>query len=1850
MNSIDYSAFQSSSFSLDQKLEKARAELLDLGARNRLLNIPRSKNSRFLDVIDERSDQIYKLFVQDKKVFTFLHGKASKGEEDEFDDEPNDEDEYIYHFDEKNNDEIQSQHLDTKLQTKLTAKGLQKRLLDLYHDSKTLEEEQGVNILYLALGMLKWVDPINKDNVRYAPLILVPVSLERGSAGERFKLKARVEEIIPNLSLEAFLEKIHHITLPEMQIDENDEINVAEYMDAVSQAVSLKTDWEVRRNDIILGLFSYAKFLMYRDLDPLNWPEDEPLTSKYLIRALMADGFEADDGLISEDCQIDPIISPKDMLHIMDSDSSQTLAIHEVRKGKNLVIQGPPGTGKSQTIANIIASAIADGKSVLFVAEKMAALEVVKRRLDQSGVGDACLELHSNKANKRILLEELKRVWELGSPRGEHPDELLEDLTETRDALNAHPARLHKLHEPSRLTPYQVMGQLVRLHQAGQSPTDFHLHEFETWNNNDLIKRLSLLKELIERADDIGLSKSHPWYGVGREEILPGEIERLIPRLLALDSQLNEFNLNLAAIAQTVGLPQRPEYFSDTEKLLTVASNIHNAPDFGDKSLIASVWASSLSDIKMLIDLGANYQERFNEVENHIYVGEVDASLFSLRDELKTVPENLLSSGFAASHTLIVLLPKIYDQVHKLISELGTQSAYHSPQEIKRLIDLSLRVATAPNASPEAFIASVWEHGVDQAADLVSAIARFQEVKQKIEPHILDIAWDTDLIQARHNLAIHTGVFRFLNGEWRRSRALVRSIFRDASQTPLQQIALLDEVILAQTLKKSITESNEFGSKAFSHHWRGENSDSESLRALVEWMATLKDVGSEARHLAGRLSDRDSVKHLSNQLRQTIEQANIELNQLWLAFGVSPEVWFDNHYSIHRVPLSYTEALAQKLVRIDQVSRQVLREPAVNLQERLSFIEQLISLQQLKKNIELNNEIAVAAFSESWKACNSDWQKLAAGCSWFEEFGDLRFIVATIPDREAVLEKAKMLHEESQNIRQILNVISKELNSSPEILFNIDTLDVLAISAVANKLSSWIEHAEQLSKWVSWQHRVVKARSQGLSEVIDRLEDGRLPLAICYTAVEYTYYESLFKLMIEQDPSLVRFDGELHSRTVARFAELDCKRIKAASLEVVRAHHRRIPSKGGAGPVGVLRAEMARKRGHMPIRQLMLKAGPAIQALKPVIMMSPLSVAQFLIPGKQKFDLLVMDEASQIQPVDAIGAIARCQQVVVVGDERQLPPTSFFARMTEASNDEDDTSQVADIESILGLFVARGLPQRMLRWHYRSRHQSLIAVSNSQFYENKLYIVPSPYTQEAGMGLSFHHIPNGVFESGGSNSNPIEAKQVAAAILEHSYKNPNLSLGVATFSVSQRRAIQDELERLRRLNPQYEDFFHSHPSEPFFIKNLENIQGDERDVIMISVGYARNTQGYLAMRFGPLGSQGGERRLNVLISRAKRRCEVFASITDEDIDLERAKGIGIFAFKLFLQYARTGRLSMAHQSGRLMDSIFEVQVATALQNKGYQVHPQVGIAGFFIDLAIADPDMPGRYLLGIECDGSSYHSSRSARERDRLRQAVLEDHGWIIHRIWSTDWFQRPEEQLRYVINAIETAKITLEQRAEHGHNAQLAVPVEIITVEREDVIEVGLDHAVNTVQQSSEDYKEAQPETSFTYALHETPSGILADLIEKVVELESPVHISEVIVRLRTAWGLQRAGARIESVVNNAAKIACKKGKIYESGDFLLHREAEIKIRNRQNVSSSGLRKPEMISPLEIARGIVDVVKANLGATEEEIITTVSRMLGFKSTSSTLKKTISEVITQELQMGNLKQNDALIVIEEALS
>ncbi|WP_245491714.1 DUF3320 domain-containing protein [Mesorhizobium sp. M7A.F.Ca.CA.004.02.1.1] len=1177
------------------------------------------------------------------------------------------------------------------------------------------------------------------------------------------------------------------------------------------------------------------------------------------------------------------------------------------------------------------------------------------------------------------------------------------------------------------------------------------------------------------------------------------------------------------------------------------------------------------------------------------------------------------------------------------------------PDTLAGLLRLAVtgeRVAAAPDASPEAFAATVWDSGLEQAGDLADSVATLEAARADLQGKVVDAAWSTEVAAARQALATHTGILKALNGDYRRATALARTIVVDPSAPATQIVGLLDLLMKGQAAAARVREGDAFGRSAFGADWRGERSASAPLLALVEWMRTLRGLGPEPRIIAGRMAERSEAGARAARVRKVIEIGRPIIEGFWNDLGHLASSMLGDVASAERASLQLMEAKASTVAQADDASRQVLTDVPDLITERVELLRRLGRLQALAQGIDAGESLGKFVFGSSWHGRGSDWAALTQAELWLKENGSIRHLAARLPERIEIANSARSAREAAQAAARELKALTGDLKADAPSLFGVVDFPDVAIGEVVSRLQGWLDHQEQLSKWVAYEERSETARKAGLGQLIDGLANGQITTGSARSVFDMAYYERMFLAMATDEPELARFDGELHSRAVRDFADLDRQRIKAGAIEVVTAHHRKIPSRdGGAGPVGLLRSEMARRRGHMPIRQLMQKAGPAIQALKPVFMMSPLSVAQFLSPGRMSFDLLVMDEASQIQPVDALGSVARASQVVVVGDERQLPPTTFFAKMTgsQSEDDEGEGAQVADIESILGLFTARGLPQRMLRWHYRSRHQSLIAVSNSQFYENRLFIVPSPYTQEAGMGLRFHHVPEGVFDSGGTGTNPVEARAVAEAIIRHAKVNPQETLGVATFSVSQRRAIQDELEALRRLNPDTEEFFHAHPSEPFFVKNLENVQGDERDVIMISVGYAKNAQGYMAMRFGPLGAEGGERRLNVLISRAKRSCEVFASITDEDIDLERGKGKGIFAFKLFLHYARTGRISLAQVTVREMDSIFVEQVANALIEMGYQVHAQVGIAGFFIDLAVADPERPGRYILGIECDGAEYHSSRSARDRDRLRQSVLEDHGWIIHRIWSADWFQRPREQLERTILAIEAARKELDERAELGVQRNRAVAVQVVTVDRGNVTEIGLE-STNGSETPNRAYEEAELKRPGSFELHETPSGIMAGLVEQVVATETPIHVDEIVSRIRDAWGLQRAGGRIQDAIERGVSIAQRGGSVARRGNFCFKPGVPVRLRDRSGVVSAGLRKPEMIAQDEVAQGAMEVVKSNLGATEEEIATGVARMLGFKATSAQLRQLISAGVADLVAKGVLRSQDGLLVAGESAS
>ncbi|MER0240085.1 DUF3320 domain-containing protein [Fulvimarina sp. MAC8] len=1852
MSEANSSLYQSS-LPIEEKLERARTELLDLSARNRLLNVPRqSKSAKSIEVVDERSAEVYRLLVKEAKAFTFLAGRPDRNPSDGSEPSSPEEEEPSVDLslpddlDETTDEEGRlKRHLDTKLQTRMTPKGLQKRLLDLYHDARTLEEEQGVNVLFLALGMLRWVDPNNKENIRHAPLVLVPVRLERGTAGERFRLRVRPEDQTSNLSLEAYLDRVHKLRLP--SFEGGDEFDPDAYFREVTTAVSTKDDWSVLPDDIVLGFFSFSKFLMYRDLDPENWPADGRITDQSTIRSLLSDGFEAGEPLLSEDERIDRHIDPAEMLHIVDSDGSQTLAVHDVRRGRDLVIQGPPGTGKSQTIANVIASAVADGKTVLFVAEKMAALEVVKRRLDNAGVGDACLELHSNKANKRGLLEELRRTWELGSPRGEFPSSLAGKLREARDVLNLHAERMHVPHAASGLTPYQVFGALTKLRQEGQRPVDLTLDGATRWSPDDLSARRRLLVELTQRVDEIGLPVRHPWHGVGLDLVLPTTLERLLPRIEALRSAVAELETEYGELAGTLELEPKPSEFSGATALHERADILARAPDLSPDAFRAGAWDERSGAIADLVTAGADFRRQSESLGDAVPPSALDTSIEGLEAQLVWLPRDFPAAAFDRAAELADLLPRLRAEADRLASELGVSAPVDTLAAVSRLVTTGERVAAAPDASPEAFAATVWDQGVEQAGDLAEAVETLERSRAAMGDRILDVAWTTEVSAARQALATNTGFLKSLNGDYRKAKALVRSILRNPDMPTQEVVDLLDTLMKGQAAARRVREDDAFGRSAFGADWRGERSASSPLLALVDWMRTLRGLGAEPRLIAGRLAERQVVgEHAALVLRQ-VDAIKPLLEMLWTDLGTAAGPAFDNAVSADRAPLNIIEARARNLAWANGLCREVMLSVPEALSERLSLVERIAQWQAAAQSIDERATLGEEAFGSAWRGKASDWNALAGAVEWIRAHGDLRHLAARLPDRAVVAERAGRAVAASDAAQRTLAEVASFLMADARSLFGAEGYANVALDRCRERMETWLANAEQLSKWVSYRDRADRARADGMSVFVDHLEDGRLSTAETLPSFEIAYHEAILDELIRVNPELGRFDGNLHSRQVREFANLDRERIKAASLEVVRSHHRRIPPRdGGVGPVGILRGEMAKRSRHMPIRQLMQKAGPAVQALKPVMMMSPLSVAQFLTPGKLAFDLLVMDEASQIQPVDALGAIARTRQVVVVGDERQLPPTKFFSKMTggDDEDDDEDGARVGDIESILGLFTARGLPQRMLRWHYRSRHQSLIAVSNTQFYQNKLFIVPSPYTAEAGMGLRFHNVPDGVFDSGGTSVNAVEARTVAEAVIRHAKTNPEQSLGVATFSVSQRRAIQDEVELLRRLNLDTEEFFHAHPSEPFFVKNLENVQGDERDVIMISVGYAKNAQGHMAMRFGPLGAQGGERRLNVLISRAKRRCEVYASITDEDIDLERGKGAGILAFKLFLHYARTGRLSLAQSTERDMDGVFEEQVANALQAKGYQVHPQVGIAGIFIDLAVSDPERPGRYLIGIECDGASYHSSRSARDRDRLRQAVLEDHGWIIHRIWSTDWFQRPQEQLERTVTAIEAAKAELDERMERGLAAHRAVPIEIVTVDRGEVTEVGLGDAVPEDRAAATAYVEATLTRPGPYELHETPVGKMADLVAQVVQVETPVHINEVVARIRDAFGLQRAGARIQAAVEQGVKQAVANRGIIQDGDFLSLADTEPTVRDRRDTLSQGLRRPEMLPLDELKVGILRIVIDNFGATDDEVAGALSRQLGFKATSAQLRAVIGACVEVLLNEGLLQRQDQMLV------
>ncbi|RIK41093.1 MAG: DUF3320 domain-containing protein, partial [Chloroflexi bacterium] len=505
------------------RLETARRDLLDLSLRNNLLNY-RLLKSRGVEVVDESPVEVFRLLAREGRTLTFQPAPEQTQLDLQIAAPPTPE-------------ETATRQTDRYLQTAEAAPRLQERLLKTYYTARTYIEEQGVNILYLALGMLEWYEADNARERRRAPLLLLPVTLERSDIRDRFHLQASGEDIGENLSLAAMLSTNFGLTAP--PLPEADDLEIDAYFDAYAAVVARQPRWAIDRSAIALGFFSFGKFLMYRDLAPSSWAADAQPADHPVIRALLQDGFQEEPSPFSEDTFLDIMLRPGELHEVLDADSSQTLALLDARAGRHLVIQGPPGTGKSQTIANLIAESIASGKTVLFVAEKLAALEVVKRRLDAIGLGDACLELHSHKINKKTVLAELQRTLELGRPQATDRAENLQQLSEVRERLNAYCEAINQPIGASGVTPFQALGALARLQQEPGSDAwpQLAVPHIALWNRADAARRTAIAEEFQLRIARMGAPSAHPFWGVGLQVLLPTDETQLKTQLAdALES------------------------------------------------------------------------------------------------------------------------------------------------------------------------------------------------------------------------------------------------------------------------------------------------------------------------------------------------------------------------------------------------------------------------------------------------------------------------------------------------------------------------------------------------------------------------------------------------------------------------------------------------------------------------------------------------------------------------------------------------------------------------------------------------------------------------------------------------------------------------------------------------------------------------------------------------------------------------------------------------------------------------------------------------------------------------------------------------------------------------------------------------------------------------------------------------------------------------------------------------------------------------------------------------------------------------------------------------------------------
>ncbi|MEV8266226.1 DUF4011 domain-containing protein [Microbacterium sp. NPDC076911] len=1673
--------------------------------------------------------------------------------------------------------------------------------------------DRGLSVLYLALGSLHWQE-LNGD-ARVSPLVFLPVELRSDGPKRPQRVFPSNEDMVVNPALDIRLRE-HGVFLPDQATIESlmAEGGVAA-VEAIVGSLDLPKEWHVEPL-CVLSAFMFAKEAMFRDLEA---NEDKVLASS-LVQALAGGSDEVRERLVfapadSED--IDTIAPPEQVPLILDADSSQRVAIAAAANGRSFVLDGPPGTGKSQTIANIIATLVSDGKRVLFVSEKAVALDVVRDRLAARGLAPLLFELHSHKATRAEVakslgqaLSEKPTIVEVGAAGG------TERVMELRQALTAYASAMNERRGPIEWSLHEALGKATTLPKVDWLPRAVLSVSSLTPSTWD---RISDLGEAIGKSwNHVKLGERHLWHGIQELAGLEydvGAARRALEDLVIASDTVSP-QRGLLGLAGT----------NDWQRLESLAVLLHEGdPDWQDKAWVATASREELDSLRQLLEDADHALQADRVASEHLgawrllagmeRIPEASANLKVLFQEIETSPISVTDERAELVLTWLEKTRELAERAATLASALGLQlprymgdlgvvhelaaQIYDSPplvpswltglgvaslvKSLDELEDSQRAERAASEASNVSFLPSISDIDVTPINDRWDALPGWRraivgpsaEDRKSIAPHAR--------VKPRAAVGLVNAALAWQEARQRRDRAAiaVNDILSfvpsdDSTWAAARHVVARAEYVLARNGEPNAATLRETQASTFGWQAIGRSID-ELAQLIVEHKSLARAVGpvvdddsrpiAETTDLVGRLLA--EAQHALAAARPFADQGARSLQlarQLQADADTAGEMWRSTEAAVVQLNKELPGLGTQITVEWQQETAR-RAEWTLALRKSLGDVDRSPMLPSL----------ATIAWSDSLSAAGGRWD--SARSTLMKHFG-----------RE---------------------VYRTELDDPDD------------AASVLKELADRLDEAHTLSE-----ARVLQTglRDFGLGDVIDALAQSTVEAADVANLVRAATL-SAWLIEVESSDSRLRSKLPLDRDTIsAQFRELDRALVDQAAARVLSNSVRRRPTTPSA-QTALIMGEAEKKKRHIPVRDLIARSRDVIQAIHPCFMMSPLAVSQYLPPDIE-FDVVIFDEASQVPPGDAINCIYRARAVIAAGDQKQLPPTAFFASAQSADDDLDAEEDLAnDYESLLDLMKSSGaFTSISLRWHYRSRHEHLIAYSNNSFYGDRLVTFPGALDVVPDAGVKLLKV-DGTYRRSQGQDNPKEALFVAGRMIHHLDTRQDKSLGVVAMSAAQRDAISNALLMKRAERPDLDEQFVESRLDGIFIKSLEEVQGDERDVIIMSVGYGPDETGTVYRNFGPINKKGGERRLNVAVTRAKELIEVVSSMSAGDIgDIPSAGGRHL---RRYLDYAERGPVALAMELGSEglgTDSPFEDAVISSIRSWGYDVQPQVGVSGFRIDIGVKHPQAPGVFMLGVECDGAMYHSSKTARDRDRLRHEILEGLGWHLHHIWGTDWYrnrEREEARLEELLQTLQSMEPTgrLGQR-----RAAPAAPV--IAVESQEFdVRARPDWMKDYIPYRAKKLR-ALDWTDSSNARHLVP------FIEAVVDAEGPVHIETIKARLREHSDLERVNKHALRTVDRAIDLADV------TVDDLFVRKPRRRIVEAR---VAGGRTIQQVHDAEFRLVVVRMLETQAGPTRDDMILAVARGFGWLRTPSEAGGRVNAVIDELRDEGVLSDADGIL-------